>query len=340
MGDKKVMESNTKTRLEIIDELTSEYRKCIDKLGVRHLSDIVKLIDYACEYINGVSMDFTCDDYAKFRNMVNNKILTWSEIAVSKRCEELASIVKNDKQNKITVYNYNKSALDISFLFVYYGLMKDFRDKRRIKSEEQWKVLHGQLEEELNELKEAKTKHDIIDAIADIIVFMFNCAGDYTQESEIVEYYLATIRDNEFVISSDDWQYDFELIKEKILDYVKFWTYNGYRDFHRQMEKGFTNDPLKTYKWLSCSIGRLLGTLTLAFEVYPDEVMLETYYEISRRLQDPKQKKKWDKDPTIVEKWQKDKNQDPETLYKANYNNAKIRKCDFLHTEYGFSMYN
>ena len=65
----------------------------------------------------------------------------------------------------------------------------------------------------------------------------------------------------------------------------------------------------------------------LGLGVDPDLAMKQTLKEISSRKQDPDQAKRWaqlkaDGKP-IKEKWQKDKKQDPSTLYKANYLLAK-----------------
>jgi hypothetical protein len=52
-------------------------------------------------------------------------------------------------------------------------------------------------------------------------------------------------------------------------------------------------------------------------------VMNETIKEISSRQQDPEQKKRWKKNGSNGEKWQKDKSQDKNTLYKADYSKCK-----------------
>lgn len=52
----------------------------------------------------------------------------------------------------------------------------------------------------------------------------------------------------------------------------------------------------------------------------------QTVKEISSRRQDPKQKAQWElatKQPG--EKWQKDKSQDPDTMYKADYSTCKLK---------------
>ena len=54
------------------------------------------------------------------------------------------------------------------------------------------------------------------------------------------------------------------------------------------------------------------------------KTMLETIKEISSRKQDTEQKAKW-KDIGASGKWQKDKNQEEETLYTADYESCKFR---------------
>jgi hypothetical protein len=58
----------------------------------------------------------------------------------------------------------------------------------------------------------------------------------------------------------------------------------------------------------------------------PKYTLNETVKEISSRKQDPEQAKKWtngEKEPG--EKWLKDKSQDKSELYKANFENCKIK---------------
>lgn len=53
--------------------------------------------------------------------------------------------------------------------------------------------------------------------------------------------------------------------------------------------------------------------------------MQETIKEISSRKQDPAQAEAWHtKGVRVGEKWLKDKNQDPKTLYKADYSKCKL----------------
>ena len=56
--------------------------------------------------------------------------------------------------------------------------------------------------------------------------------------------------------------------------------------------------------------------------------MDECLKEISSRKQDPVQKLKWEaQGGSLGEKWQKDLNQNPDTLYKADYKKCRIKEC-------------
>jgi hypothetical protein len=56
--------------------------------------------------------------------------------------------------------------------------------------------------------------------------------------------------------------------------------------------------------------------------------MDECFLEISSRKQDLDQKLKWEaQGGSLGEKWQKDLNQNPDTLYKADYKKCRIKEC-------------
>ena len=58
------------------------------------------------------------------------------------------------------------------------------------------------------------------------------------------------------------------------------------------------------------------------------KAMEETLKEIESRQQDPEQKLKWEtQGGGLGEKWQKDLNQDTDTLYKADYKSCRIKEC-------------
>jgi hypothetical protein len=56
----------------------------------------------------------------------------------------------------------------------------------------------------------------------------------------------------------------------------------------------------------------------------PDLVMGEVLREINSREQDPLQAEAWRMEGPDNQKWQKNKAQDPTTLYKADYTNCKL----------------
>ena len=56
----------------------------------------------------------------------------------------------------------------------------------------------------------------------------------------------------------------------------------------------------------------------------PREVIRETIQEISSRMQDPEQMRRWALHGRNGEKWQKDKNQSESTKYKADFTKCKI----------------
>lgn len=70
----------------------------------------------------------------------------------------------------------------------------------------------------------------------------------------------------------------------------------------------------------------LLATLwesIKGFGYAPELAVFEAILEISSRKQDPKQAEEWAVSGAVG-KWRKDKNQPKDTLYIANYNNARI----------------
>jgi len=70
----------------------------------------------------------------------------------------------------------------------------------------------------------------------------------------------------------------------------------------------------------------VLAGLITKFGYNPHLTLKQTVREISSRQQNPKQAFHWKSNPDLVgkTKWQKDINQDPSTLYKADYNTCKL----------------
>lgn len=70
----------------------------------------------------------------------------------------------------------------------------------------------------------------------------------------------------------------------------------------------------------------VLGGLITQKGYNPQLTLKDTVKEITARKQDPVQKQRWKDSPELQhqEKWEKDRNQDVSTLYKANYNTCKL----------------
>ena len=86
-----------------------------------------------------------------------------------------------------------------------------------------------------------------------------------------------------------------------------------------------TNNTDEIVDALSDIIVIATGELT-KLKYNPELVLKQTVKEISSRQQDPEQAKAWaagNRQPG--EKWNKDKSQDPSTLYTANYSTCKFK---------------
>lgn len=86
-----------------------------------------------------------------------------------------------------------------------------------------------------------------------------------------------------------------------------------------------TNNTDEIVDALSDIIVIATGELT-KLKYNPELVLKQTVKEISSRQQDPEQAKAWaagNRQPG--EKWNKDKSQDPSTLYTADYSTCKFR---------------
>lgn len=86
-----------------------------------------------------------------------------------------------------------------------------------------------------------------------------------------------------------------------------------------------TNNTDEIVDALSDIIVIATGELT-KLKYNPELVLKQTVKEISSRQQDPEQAKAWaagNKQPG--EKWNKDKSQDPSTLYTADYSTCKFK---------------
>jgi len=72
----------------------------------------------------------------------------------------------------------------------------------------------------------------------------------------------------------------------------------------------------------------VLGGFITQHGYNPELTLKQVVKEIKSRNQSKEQYDRWKKDPKLqdVEKWEKDKTQDPATLYKADFSTCKIRK--------------
>lgn len=85
------------------------------------------------------------------------------------------------------------------------------------------------------------------------------------------------------------------------------------------------NDITEIVDALSDIIVIATGELT-KLKYNPELVLKQTVKEISSRQQDPEQAKAWAADNRQPgEKWNKDKSQDPSTLYTADYSTCKFK---------------
>ena len=72
----------------------------------------------------------------------------------------------------------------------------------------------------------------------------------------------------------------------------------------------------------------VLGGFITQHGYNPELTLKQVVKEIKSRNQSKEQYNRWKENPKLqdVEKWEKDKTQDPTTLYKADFSTCKIRK--------------
>jgi len=144
--------------------------------------------------------------------------------------------------------------------------------------------------EECTEYLRAETEHDSIDALCDIVVFSVNALS-----------YLG---------------------KDKVTIYPHYpiYPYNIY-NILIDIGKLESSDRIACYESIINYSKTIIDSMGYDFT----KCMEETVAEISSRKQDPEQALKWKIQGGNItgEKWQKNRNQYPSTLYKANYIIAK-----------------
>lgn len=143
--------------------------------------------------------------------------------------------------------------------------------------------------EELSKYYRAKDDNERIDALCDMAIFTINHAELNNVDIDI---------DFDLEIEPINEDLDFETIEKQTL-------YSMFVDFHLE--------------------GAIFDVAFFLFRHGYDfeKCMLETIKEISSRRQDPKQFCDWVENGASG-KWLKNQNQDPETLYKADYEMCKL----------------
>jgi hypothetical protein len=171
--------------------------------------------------------------------------------------------------------------------------LKQWRKNRNLKVELDKKVLIGNMLEECSEYFRADTNYDKIDALCDISVFAINSI-DGKQGKDLIELDITP----PFTPLVDSSIY-------KIINALSNMEYNSMQHFLVDMVNiSYEMIYLLGYDYKKC--------------------MLETIKEISSREQCPIQVIEWQENG-ISGKWLKNRNQDPKTLYKANYESCKIK---------------
>jgi len=176
--------------------------------------------------------------------------------------------------------------------------LKQWREDRNL-IEPQWDSIVGSLLEENQELKEAYDNndyHEVIDAYADHSVFITNLLGQLEVKN--------IFPDNESIDNEVKSVGEINLLIKLLKSILEAKQYL------------LATYLLKVINW-SCKVD--IEHLSYNFE----SVMKETVKEIGSRQQDPEQKAKWEQSGSNGEKWQKNRSQDPSTLYKADYSKCK-----------------
>jgi hypothetical protein len=145
--------------------------------------------------------------------------------------------------------------------------------------------------EEIAEYLRAKDDYERVDALCDICVFSINALDSEYSKYEY-KMGLGCITDLSYL--------------DNVMDYLS--------TINKVNKKCSDECIIEIIESSICEI----ESMNYNFE----KCMLETIKEISSRRQDPQQASDWLVNG-ISGKWQKDKNQDPQTLYKADYERCK-----------------
>ena len=167
-------------------------------------------------------------------------------------------------------------------------LLKKWRESRNIKDFPT--TIKDDMLCEVNEVRQAQGKQDwdnYVEEIADIAIFAFNGLGLLNREYQPIRLgTTASLNNIEKYINNIDTKYRIQTVN--------------------------------MLKIIITLCDELVAEKKYDFE----KVLKEKIKVISSRRQDPKQKKRWEKFGAN-DKWQKDPNQDKNTLYIANYGKCK-----------------
>jgi len=174
-----------------------------------------------------------------------------------------------------------------------YGL--DFNGQKAIEK------LHEEIVEELIPAIQANDIDEIVDAFNDTIVI---AVGELTKLGATPPTLPTVMPETESALSTS------ELLRVKLAEF----------------ELAVTDDDKPTMIELLTSITLISAVGLLEIKYQPVLTLKQVVKAISSRLQDPIQAQAWatgNRQPG--EKWLKDKNQDPETLYKADFSTCKFK---------------
>lgn len=181
--------------------------------------------------------------------------------------------------------------MELTWLEHIQNKLSVYRNDRRITIAGQYQILPDTIKEEYEEYINGGDEHNMIDAIADMLVLAFNATYDIDRDR--LEYLI----DNTSFTSAE------QLVTEA-------------KDFLIDIEN--TNPEMYEQ-----AIANLILVLDKVHQVDVGMVMDEVTDHILSRRQDPEQYERWVKNPDIVEKWRKDKDQPEYEIYQPDYEKCK-----------------
>jgi hypothetical protein len=186
--------------------------------------------------------------------------------------------------------------------------LEKWREDRNLNSVEfDLNVYTANILEEIAEYLRAKDDYERVDALCDICVFSINAMSKfeyYHEDKDIYGWYS--------IVSHDDIGLSDNPFGNIIITHISYLNNDSYNT---------SSEPKVIYYQTLKTIALCLDELIIMGYNF-EKCMLETIKEISSRRQDPQQASDWLVNG-ISGKWQKDKNQDPQTLYKADYERCK-----------------